>query len=1077
MSGATAPHRSARRAELLEQLIVAMATSRSGALGLRDRALTDPTVALLDAWATVGDVLGFYLDRIAEEGYLSTATQPGSLLALASLVGCRPQPGLAAQVHAAYALNVDPDDKAVLLAPGLLIQTVAGPGEQPQTFETTESLLARPSWNLLAPKRARPLALPGDAADLPGLVITGTTANLSANDVILLEVSGTPGPVLVHVAGAQADLTAGVTRVAFVRRDGAPAHGSSHAAPPPDAITDAIDTLVAGGLAKPVPAVSGSVDSLPRTHGTVFAPDSDTLPRMTAALKPAVASTLYSALDTTVMGVRSVTGASVMRATAAPFGAQVAPKPLFDDRGQPAGSEDWPIGDSHTLTLSMSEASVASALRQALGAAQQRGIDLGARLRHLSEMLRPVEARAEPADVVLDVSCAIAGLSGDDLIELTDRPPWPPGDLSPLGRLEVSVADHVATVQYTGSDDARVQQIVVTATLDPATDGIALDFDGGAGRYVWDPRLRAPIRVEVGGRRLTISWSGQEHERTLSASVETPLALTDRAVLSLDGRYPMILPDTPVVIERAAGAAPSDVAYPVLAIVQGIDTVSVSRYGQTAKVTRLILDRDWIGTDDVLQTALRGLTVRAAPSALALAPVPVTDDISGDTLELNALVAGMEPGRVIAVRGTRTDLPGGATAPGGELAMVARITDGADAGDTTHTTLHLAGALAYSYQRESVQIYGNVVSAHQGATITEILGSGQAGQAHQTFTLSTSPLLADPAPGPTGLKSTLTVTVDGVGYEEVARLHPGNPPRAFLTANDALGHTTITFAAPLPAGSGNVLASYRAGDGSRGDVRADQLSQLLTRPAGVAGVSNPLPASGGTAGDGPEAVRAAAPTQLRGLGRIVTVSDYADLASSWAGVAKASAQTVVAGARDTVLVTVAGTDPAPLDPQGAVRTGVAVAVARAADPDVPVLVVGAGLFMIVLGATVAHDPLAGWNQVAAATRAALQAAFGYERRRLDQDVALGDLIAAAHSVPAVRSFTVTALALVPAQAAAADLPRRLQTLLSRPVAPVTRLTEAEADWGVADVGRPRPAAVAYVDAALPETVMLHEQPS
>ena len=157
-------------------------------LPIRTRAPDDPTIALLDAWATVGDVLGFYLDRIADEGYLTTATQPGSILALASLVGYQPAPGLAAQVYLAYTLAPDPADGAVQFSPGLLFQSVPGPGQQPQTFESAGTLVARPSWNLLAPKSTQPLQ-----ASTTSLVVDSTTASLSPNDVILLELAGAAG--------------------------------------------------------------------------------------------------------------------------------------------------------------------------------------------------------------------------------------------------------------------------------------------------------------------------------------------------------------------------------------------------------------------------------------------------------------------------------------------------------------------------------------------------------------------------------------------------------------------------------------------------------------------------------------------------------------------------------------------------------------------------------------------------------------------------------------------------------------------------------------------------------------------
>src|SRR5262249_11150913 len=50
---------------------------------LTTRADNDPAIALLDAWATVGDVLTFYQERIANEGFLRTATERRSVLELA----------------------------------------------------------------------------------------------------------------------------------------------------------------------------------------------------------------------------------------------------------------------------------------------------------------------------------------------------------------------------------------------------------------------------------------------------------------------------------------------------------------------------------------------------------------------------------------------------------------------------------------------------------------------------------------------------------------------------------------------------------------------------------------------------------------------------------------------------------------------------------------------------------------------------------------------------------------------------------------------------------------------------------
>src|SRR5260370_1627744 len=52
---------------------------------LRTRQGDDFTIALLDAWAMVGDLLTFYQERIANESYKRTPTQPASLLELTRL--------------------------------------------------------------------------------------------------------------------------------------------------------------------------------------------------------------------------------------------------------------------------------------------------------------------------------------------------------------------------------------------------------------------------------------------------------------------------------------------------------------------------------------------------------------------------------------------------------------------------------------------------------------------------------------------------------------------------------------------------------------------------------------------------------------------------------------------------------------------------------------------------------------------------------------------------------------------------------------------------------------------------------
>ena len=89
-------YRAGTHASFLATMEARLSASDSALAGLSTRTATDPAIALLDAWAAVADVLTFYQERIANEGYLRTATERRSVLELARLVGYAVRPGVAA---------------------------------------------------------------------------------------------------------------------------------------------------------------------------------------------------------------------------------------------------------------------------------------------------------------------------------------------------------------------------------------------------------------------------------------------------------------------------------------------------------------------------------------------------------------------------------------------------------------------------------------------------------------------------------------------------------------------------------------------------------------------------------------------------------------------------------------------------------------------------------------------------------------------------------------------------------------------------------------------------------------------
>src|ERR671917_2934877 len=102
-------YRIGTHARFKRAMLARLSDSRLPALrDLNTRDDDDFTVALLDAWATVADVITFYSERIANESYLRTATERVSLLELARLIGYELRPGVAASTYLAFTIEDPP---------------------------------------------------------------------------------------------------------------------------------------------------------------------------------------------------------------------------------------------------------------------------------------------------------------------------------------------------------------------------------------------------------------------------------------------------------------------------------------------------------------------------------------------------------------------------------------------------------------------------------------------------------------------------------------------------------------------------------------------------------------------------------------------------------------------------------------------------------------------------------------------------------------------------------------------------------------------------------------------------------
>lgn len=104
---------------------------------LRARAGDDLGLMLLESWAYVLDVVGFYDQQIAQNLYLSTATDLAAVRRLTALIGYRPRPAVAADVLIAAIVDQGPP---VAVPLGTAFRSEAFDGNPPQIFETDAEL-------------------------------------------------------------------------------------------------------------------------------------------------------------------------------------------------------------------------------------------------------------------------------------------------------------------------------------------------------------------------------------------------------------------------------------------------------------------------------------------------------------------------------------------------------------------------------------------------------------------------------------------------------------------------------------------------------------------------------------------------------------------------------------------------------------------------------------------------------------------------------------------------------------------------------------------------------------------------
>jgi hypothetical protein len=406
-----------------------------------------------------------------------------------------------------------------------------------------------------------------------------------------------------------------------------------------------------------------------------------------------------------------------------------------------------------------------------------------------------------------------------------------------------------------------------------------------------------------------------------------------------------------------------------------------------------------------------------------------------------------------------------------------RIASLASGNDTLHTTLVLANDLAYTYDSSTVTIYGNVAKATHGQTQGEVLGDGDASHALQQFPLSQSPLTYLPAPTPSGAQSTLVVTVNEVEWQEADNLFALGPSdREYITQTDDSLITTVitgdgTHGLRVPTGTANVKTVYRSGTGQVGNVDALQISQLATQPLGVQSVINPLASAGGADGDTRDQARRNVPIGLIALDRLVSVQDYADFARGFAGIGKANSVRLTNGRKLLVHITIAGKDDIPIDPTTDLYQALVQALSLAGDPNQPVQIDLRQLKVLVISAGVKIQSDYTWESVAANLRTALLCLYSFDNRDLGQTAFLSEAVSVMQAVAGVQYvnmqiFDSVSESVTAAQLASLASSLQLNTLVQANLARVC--PAATSTGGIA------PAQLVLLTPDIPDTLILTE---
>jgi hypothetical protein len=459
----------------------------------------------------------------------------------------------------------------------------------------------------------------------------------------------------------------------------------------------------------------------------------------------------------------------------------------------------------------------------------------------------------------------------------------------------------------------------------------------------------------------------------------------------LDASYPQILADSWLVM--------SIPGYQELYRVDSVAEDSQANFTMSAKTTCVSL----IGENICLyNNRIRETAVYAVSDELEIADVPIDDVISDKTIELDRIVDGLGPGKVLVI----SEKDGEKGQPKSEQIELQEVKN-PEEGNTIEggTILTLKSPLLNSYKPDNMVIYANAVKVTHGETINEVLGSGDGSVTYQKFTLKKPPLTYISSKN--GALSTLEVRVNDILWNESPALYSKDEKsQNYMVRIDNDSKATITFGdgkqgARLPTGVENITATYRSGIGEDGQVDAGTLTILQSRPLGIKEVTNPLPGTGAEDPEKLEMARLNVPKEALTMGRIVSLQDFEDYARAYPGIGKAQAVSIWTGSMNVVCITIASAFSEPVEHNSTLFSDLSGSIDRVRDPIQEVRIETYKPVFFDVEALLKIDPVYKSDLVKESVKKALRDAFSFDRRTFGQGVTEAELVNVIQAVPGI----------------------------------------------------------------------------